>query len=499
MYDGIDNNGNGVIDESDEGIDEPEEYNSYTPYWDDRAFNSVNDIANLCGIKNIKGKSLLKKYCTIYTDTRDTYWDDSKEQMQLPINVNVSTTRQIHKVLKRGNSQHPFEGSSRNLRILAANISDYRDENQVLTTIGSDYGIESVCFNEIMAMNGNFTLESDYEGWSPRLGYWYNHYSETQPNYKYRYRSAWSIKNVIKTGNRKSVQMAGKRLSLPFAKITLNEPERWTGTGGSKALFKRLTKGGWLPNVFKNAYFILIKDKAGKDRIYYPIAGNGPNSLDVCYDNSKNFNFFELTNKNTSARIELDTMWWCEAANWCVFPNQTEVWWVNTQFDPKIKRPDSLYYYLYLAEQSFDRDIGSNFAHYPLTADMPSRRPYKGYNPYMDTDGNPNSHSETRMEVLTAADLKGTTLKLPSGEKEIDLLRTPYKNGEAIRAKNGYIQVVVTSGKNTGYVGGMKRTSDKKAFANKHCIDAMYVMRPDIVELINVSDNPISLNNWQII
>ncbi|RLD11945.1 MAG: hypothetical protein DRI44_02435 [Chlamydiae bacterium] len=501
MYDGIDNDGDGVIDESDEGIDEPEEYNRYTPYWDDRAFSSVNDIADICGIKSIKGKSLLKRYCTIYSDTRDTYWDDEKAKMQLPINVNVSTTRQIHKVLKRGNSQHPFEGSSRNLRILAANISDYRDENQVLTTIGSDYGIESICFNEIMAMNGNFTLESDYEGWAPRLGYWYNHYSETQPNYKYNFRSSWSIKNVSKGGNRRSVQMAGEKLSLPFAKITLNEPERWTGTGGSKSLFKQLTKGGWLPDVFKNAYFILIKNKAGTDRIYYPISGNGNHSLEVCYDNSKDFNFFELTNKNTNARIEIDTLWWCEAANWCVFPEQTEMWWVRTQFDPKIRRPDSLYYYLYFAEQSFDRDIGANYAHYPLTAKgkMPTRRPYKGYNPYMDTDGSTKSRSETRMDVLTAGDLKGTTLKLPAGEKEIDLLRTPYKNGEAIRAKNGFIQVIVTSGKNTGYVGGMKRTSDKKAFENKNCIDAMYVMRPDIVELMNVSDRPISLNNWQII
>ena len=500
MYDGIDNNGNGVIDESDEGIDEPGEYNSSTPYWDDRAFNSVNDIANICGIKNLKGKSLLKKYCTIYTDTRDTYWDDSKNRMQLPINLNVSTTRQMHKVLKRGNSQNPFEGSSRNLRVLAANIADYRDENQVLTTLGSDYGIESICFNEIMAMNGNFTLESDYEGWAPRLGYWYNGYSEVAPYYKYNFRAAWKIKNVMKSSSRRSVLMAGKKLSLPIAKITLDDPERWAGSGRtSKSSFNKLTGGVWEPGVFKNAYFILIKDKGGTDRIYYPIADNDRNTLSVCYDNSKDFNFTELTNENTSARVELDTMWWCEAANWCVFPEQTEIWWVPTQFDPKIKRPDSLYYYLFLAEQSFTRDLGSQFAHYPLTKNMPSQRPYKGYNPYMDTDGDPKSSSETKMLSLSAADLKGTTLELPAGETEIDLLRTPYKNGEAIRAKNGYIKVIITSGKNTGYVGGMSRTSDRKAFANKHSIDAMYVMRPDIVELMNVSDNPISLNNWQII
>ena len=506
MYDGVDNDGNGLIDESDEGIDEPQEYNPLTPYWDDRSFGSINDVASLCGIKNSKGRSQLKKYCTAYSQARDTYWDKSKEQMRLPINMNVSTTRQIHKVLKRGNDQKPFEGSSRNLRILSANVTDYRDQNHVLTTRGSDYGIESICFNEIMSVNGNYTLESDYEGWAPRMGFWYNGYSETRRNPTYNYRAKWKIKDVQQSGGQKRVQFAGKKFTLPTAKITLDDPTQWDSLGGSKSLFNRLTGGVWEPGVFKNAMLILIKDKGGKDRLYYPIADNDKHSLYVGYDSDNDFiddpgNLYELTNalKNSSARVEIDTMWWCEAANWCVFPEQTETWYVPTQFDPEIKRPASLYYYLYLAEQSFTRDIGRDFAHYPLTADMPSSMPYKGYNQYMDTDGEPKSRTETKMESISAAELKGTTLQLPNGMKEMDLLRTRYKNGDAIRAKNGYIEVTVTSGKNSGYVGGMKKTSDSKAFANKHCIDAMYVMRPDIIELMNISDQPISLNNWQII
>ena len=501
MYDGIDNNGNGIIDEPDEGIDEPQEYNPLTPYWDDQSFGSVNDVASLIGLKNSKSKSYLKKYCTVSSYTRDTFWNDAEQKMQLPINLNVSTTRQLHKVLKRGNKKKPFEGSSKNLRVLAANITDYRDENQVLTTMGSDYGIESICFNEIMAVNGNYTLESDFEGWAPRFGFWFAHYSETRPNYRYNYKRAWKIKKVIDLKRKRNASRAGEKLKLSTAKVFLDEPQSWDNLGGSRNLYHRLTKGGWLPNVFKNAVFILVKDKAGSQRLYYPVVGNDKNSITIGYNNSKDYNLAELTNSNPNIRVEIDTLWWPHAASFCLFPEQTEIWWVPTQFDPKIKRPDSLYYYLYLAEQSFNYDLGPpSYFHWPLVgSDSPRQRPYKGYYPYMDTDGIPNSYSETRMEKITAADLKGTTLELPNGVNEMDLLRTPYKNGEAIRAQNGYIQVCITSSKNCGYVGGVKKTSDRKAFANKHCIDAMYVMRPDIVELINISDHPISLNNWQII
>ncbi len=500
MYDGIDNNGNGLIDEPDEGIDEPLEYNPLTPYWDDRSFSSINDVAKLCGIKNLKGKSFLKKYCTVYSHLRDTYWDESKSVMQLPVNVNVSTTRQIHKVLKRGNDRKPFEGSSRNLRVLAANIIDYRDENQVLTTLGSDYGIESICFNEIMAVNGSYTFESDSAITVHRYGSWF--YPQRRNTDPFNYRAGWKVKTIQNLGGSRSVMRAGEKEKLPAVKITLSEPTQWDNSNGSRSKYKKIisTTGGWVPDVFKNALLVVATDKRGTDLKYFPIAGNDKNSLYVCYNNSKDYTLEELhsvTNKDATVRI--DTMWWYEAANWCVFPEQTDIWHMPTQFDSKINRPDSLYYYVYLAEQSFTRDIGSAFAHYPLTENMPSSRPYKGYNPYMDTDGSPKNSSETRMSSISAADLKGTTLQMPNGVKEMDLLRTPYKNGEAVRAKKGYIQICVTSGKDTGYIGGMNRTSDKKAFANKHCIDAMYVMRPDIVEIMNISDQPISLNNWQII
>ncbi|MHA1550294.1 MAG: hypothetical protein ACTSXV_02440, partial [Alphaproteobacteria bacterium] len=48
IADEIDNNANGVIDENDEGIDEPEEYNPLRLSFDDRAFISIRELVDTC-------------------------------------------------------------------------------------------------------------------------------------------------------------------------------------------------------------------------------------------------------------------------------------------------------------------------------------------------------------------------------------------------------------------------------------------------------------------
>ena len=44
MADGIDNNANGVVDEDNEGVEDPREYNPVWPRGDDRAFASISDV-----------------------------------------------------------------------------------------------------------------------------------------------------------------------------------------------------------------------------------------------------------------------------------------------------------------------------------------------------------------------------------------------------------------------------------------------------------------------
>ena len=503
--DGIDNNGNGIIDESDEGIDEPAEYDAFMPRWDDRAFNSVDAIAEVCKIDGYHPRAFLKKYCTIYSHSRDMYWNERAGKLQLPVNINVSTTRQIHKALRRGNERNPFEGSSKNLRVLSANVIDYRDENHSITTLGSDYGIEAVCFNEIMANDGSYDLEADHQDLSGskytyvhRFGYWYDN-REHPPDY----RLGRKVENISRMGGRRSVLMEGKRLSLPFARVSLSDgPIKYNKKGGHYSRFKNIVSsmGGWVPDMWRNAELVVWKDKKAQQVVRFPIVGNTKKDLLVCYDNSKNFSYRELTmatNKDTTVRI--DTMWYPGPANWCVFPEQTEYWAFPTQIDPEVKRPDDLYYYVYIGEQNFARKIRNMFLHHPFNINPPANRPWKGYNPYLDTDGIPSSYSETRMDTLLAEDLKDTTLELPQGESSINLLRTPYKETKPIRAKKGWLHVCLTSGRKTGYVGGLKSMSHKKAFENKNAFDAVYIMRPDIIELINISDKPISLNNWRIV
>jgi len=503
--DGIDNNGNGIIDEPDEGVDEPAEYNAAGPQWDDRAFNSIDAIANLCKIDGPSPRSFLKKYCTVYSHSRDMYWSDQAGKLQLPVNINVSTTRQIHKALRRGNKRNPFESSSKNLRILSANIIDYRDENHVLTTLGSEYGIEAVCFNEIMANDGSFDLEADHQDLSGskytyvhRFGYWYDN-REYPPDY----RLGWKVKHFSKTGGKRNVLMEGKKLNLPFATVSLSDgPIRYNKKGGHYSRFKKIlnSMGGWVPDMWRNAELVVWKDKKAKEVIRFPIAGNTKNNLLVCYDNSKNFSFNELTlTTNKDVTVRIDTMWYPGPANWCVFPEQTEYWVFPTQIDSEVKRPDSLYYYVYIGEQNFARKIRTMFLHHPFNVNPPANRPWKGYNFYLDTDGIPASYSETAMETLLAEDLKDTTLELPQGESSINLLRTPYKKAQPVRAKKGWMHVCLTSGRKTGYVGGLKSVPHKTAFENKNAFDAVYIMRPDIVELINICSKPISLNNWQIV
>jgi len=59
--------------------------------------------------------------------------------------LHAGTTREIRKALVK------IKQDAKEKAQISVNLVDYRDENNVLSTLGSIYGIEAVCFNEVLA------------------------------------------------------------------------------------------------------------------------------------------------------------------------------------------------------------------------------------------------------------------------------------------------------------------------------------------------------------
>lgn len=208
--DEIDNDGDGSFDEAEEGIDEPVEYSPSKPHWDDRAFSSLEeviDVADPKGTIPLKAARLLQRYGTVYSNSRDLFFDEREGSLRKQLNLNVSSKYQLRRILRRANEESRFESSSRNMHNLIANLMDYRDENHVLTTIESAYGVESVCFNEILAHDGSYIREADWADWWPYLpnlrdrilcyNRFYGHWRDNGQNNDYK----WRLNGVRPSGN----------------------------------------------------------------------------------------------------------------------------------------------------------------------------------------------------------------------------------------------------------------------------------------------------------
>jgi len=101
--------------------------------------------------------------------------------------------------------------------------------------------------------------------------------------------------------------------------------------------------------------------------------------------------------------------------------------------------------------------------------------------------GKPENKGSTKSHV-TELDVDGDTEKY--SVTEWDQLKYIYRNGEAMRAnKHGYMPLLVTSSRKC-------QDHDYRFF---NMLVFAFFSRPDIVELINVSDKPISLRNWQVV
>ncbi|MCX7848075.1 MAG: general secretion pathway protein GspK, partial [bacterium] len=460
-HDGIDNNANGVIDEENEGIDEQEEYDAVVPRWDDRVFSSVREAMEVAmGGRAMSGAGYraLRRYATVVSRGRTMYMDPSEGGWCRQVNINAGSRMQVLKMMRAANFESQFEPNTRRMRGLVANVIDYRDENHVLTTMGDEYGVEGVCFNEILANEGSWSHEADHnEGWTynrfelvHRYGCWYNLPERMSGVERWGYK----MMEVSPPMGPRTVYERGRQVTMPVtARIQLSSDPQRIYASSAYNVFKRIQRdaGGWLPDMWKNGYLKVWTWKPAPDDFeYFPIVENGRDSLVVGFSSVEEYQRVKNWSQSVTNSVWIDTLWRWGDAIWCVMPEATEYWAFPTRYDPGVTPKEGLYYVAYIGEQNFRGNVpGAKFPRDPRTRSGP----WRGYNRMMDVDGDPTKYSEREMEVLRQRDLVGTTMEIPDGETQIDLLRWAYKGGEPIRAKNGYIHIVLTTGRETGYAG----------------------------------------------
>ncbi len=137
--DGIDNDGDGEIDEPDEGVDEPDEFCLDRPYGDDNPFSTVEEIRLIPGIGD-KTFNKIKDYLTIYS-----YDKNVDKEGSLRINVNTASVLKISQTLQKVGLSPGVADQ------IAANVVDFRDENNRPTQCKEKYGLERTPYiNEVM-------------------------------------------------------------------------------------------------------------------------------------------------------------------------------------------------------------------------------------------------------------------------------------------------------------------------------------------------------------
>jgi len=469
MSDKLDNNSNGKIDELDEGINEWEEYVPSRPYGDDRSFFDMSEVLKtlMPGSRKSARKyvAILRKYGTLVSKNKYLRWS-GKEQKWLDIkNINVCTPRQFYQTLRDANEKYNFEGNANRLRRLSACMSDYRDENNVLSTISSRYGVEAVCFNEVMANEGS-KIRQTYRVQSYRssddrvhnIAYLYG-------NPDYREIDPLSDDNVA---NREKFFGTGE-VAFPIisnkvervgstVRIEMRDfPIRGAGYFGGFRDFKNLLRkrGGsyikgekikWPENIWANGYLAVFKDTtrdAKPAKVFKIKSSNTENQIFLVGSQVSADDLVKLKTK-VYKYAQIRTWTW-EKSCYAEHPKVSD-WFIFAGLEPRN------YYRVYVQETNLetptDDSIGGN-----------------KHSDYMDVDGDIKKYSE----------------------QEIHRLRYKYKDGEVQRSDSqGYMDVYVTSANNCG---------PKK----RNRFNAAYFARPDIIELMNISSRPISLRGWSFV
>jgi len=484
--DGIDNDFNGVIDELDEGVDEPAEFNVLYPNGDDRVIDSLSEISEMLQLHSPDGKSSkidkLSKIFSAQSVSHTLIDDDSSSH----VDINGATVRHIAKAIRQ---KQKLKGAARKqgaeLARFACNIADFRDENHVISTYAGGYGVEAVCFSEIMANDASRLItvqrtipevnrnkvssnEDDtintYRG---ILGCMIDPMKDNEPVSTYPMRPV----TVTKVGANVKVRYKGPKLQNSID-YTVNYKEfvkmlkKRGKTAGDEILYPK--------DFWKNAHMIFkINKNDSKEKInsdyskngydYYPkvissdartvtVEGKwGKNNISNTYDT-----LIDIQKNNTRTGFWLDNHWERDWDQHSVIPKCTE--WSMVEVRPRT------YYHVYVGNNNVTRPFFSC-----------------GISEELDCDGIPAEYSETSQH----------------------LLKWEYKEGIPLRTdKHGFMDVFVTSSKNCNKRNWANLKADtggtRSINPTKSVMRAVVFMRPDIVELVNISDKPVSIAGWRV-
>lgn len=463
MADGLDNNANGLIDELDEGVDEPEEYNAARPYGDDRAFFSLRE-AWATAVPNqpwsSAGFAAFRSTATLHSRDAGLRWDPATRSWLPRQHLNVASARELHRTLATANQRFPFEGNQRQLRRLAAAAADYRDENAVLSTVASEYGIEAVCFNEVLANEGSRLMlpyrinevYGDRRVFSLPYFYSFYNYRNTSPvtsdNPAQRERFDRTTAFAVDFS---SVRFTPSGISLELDRSPL-EP------GGYRNWFEQFRqllrargrkfiendRVRWPENLWRNGYLCVYRTatSGGLPAKIFKIERSTDRALFINASQLAPEDYVNFTSRYYYAQIR---SWTHDRAYYAEHP-EVSTWTVVPFLQP------NTYYRVYIQETNLQIPDDDT-----LYSQHLSER--------LDVDGNFNRYSE----------------------QEIHRLRYRYKDGEAIRAdRQGCIDIYLTSS---------RECSPRR----RNRFNAAYCVRPDIIELMNISDRPISLRGWSLV
>ncbi|MCX7004048.1 MAG: hypothetical protein NTV22_12375, partial [bacterium] len=409
-YDEIDNDADGVVDELGEGIDEQEEYSSVRPVWDDRVFASVDELLDKCDtggrVTSVAGRRMLRRYATIYGRSRDMYFDERTGAWRRQVNMNVAVRDQVSRLMNRANAEARFESSSKNVALTVANIIDYRDQNHVLTTAASEYGVEAVCFNEVLSYDGSWIRETDWTGWgfptdADGEGHvlCYNVYygADRSENYS----AGFTVQNRFRIK------------SVSGASVTLDEPA--TAPRRLKEFLKcEAQTGGWPRDLWKDgtAHVGVMADQRretnGFDCTVESSDSGGGRRLSLKLTPAQ----LSMLNVNARFTITLKNAWHHDGSMWTDKPRQSELYCFRM---PNRYLGKKLHYQVINANHCFPADWGW------------ARSKVRD----MDMDGEGNRDSVTQES------------RSDDGTYRLQYL---YKDGKAIQPNSdGYIPVLLTS------------------------------------------------------